>query len=321
MDDMIRSRHHAGLTRRELLRNLGGGALTLAAGNLLGGCGGGSSSTFGPAIAGRSLYVSTFTNNTIERYNFLTGAHLGTIYTDLGPAGMALGANNELFVALRFNNSIDRFDLATGSRTLRIKQVSAPHSVSIGPDGNVYCPNVPSYYSYPDSTDAIEHFDSATGAHLGTFAKMAMPFSLVWGPDQNLYASTALELGNTHPNSDSIRKFNGQTGADLGLLVNDDKIPFDMLFTNRGTVLVSEFLDNRVQEYDATTGASIGTFARVYFPIGITYGPDGNVYAASYSNALSGKNTGSVVVLDPTTGDLLATFVSGLAFAAFIVIA
>lgn len=306
-------------SRRAFLRDMASGALGLAAGSLLAGCGGGSSTITG--TVGRRLFVSTFTGNTIEQFDASTGAHQRTINTNLGPAGLALGHNNDIFAAMRFADRVERYDLTSGKLIGTIKQTLAPHSVAIGPDGHVYIPNVPSYYSHALGQDTIERFDAVSGASLGTFAQMDMPFSLVWGPDSNLYASTALELGNTHPNSDSIRRFAGTTGSLLNIVVQGDKVPFDMLFMTDGTMLVAEFIDSRITRYDLTTGLAIGQFASVNFPIGMTVGPDGNLYVGSFSDRLGRTKSGTVQRFNLTTGAPLGTFISGLTFGAFLAFA
>lgn len=309
------------VSRRGFLRGLTGGALALSAGGVLTACGGGDD--FKPrnvplARNGGDLFVSTFTGNTIERYDATTGAYKATIPTGFGPAGLAEGPDGDLFVAMRFAQSVERYDPGTGTLKGRLNGLSAPHSCCVGTDGVLYVPNAVSYFGYPGDQDTIEKYDARTGTHLGTFAHMVEPFSLVWGPDNNLYASTALELGNQHPNSDSIRYFDGRTGALLGLVVQNDKVPFDMVFTPNGTVLVTEFITNRVQEYDLKTGASIRTFCVVSSPIGITYGPNGDIYVGSYSDEVSGTNTGSVFQYDAQTGKIKGTLVKGLVHAAFL---
>lgn len=308
------------VSRRDFLRMVAGGTFGLAAGGLLAGCGGGGNSA-APVGRGQSLVVSTFTGGTIERYDVATGAHQQTLrpVANAGPAGIALAPDKTLWVANRFQGALQHWDLNTGASIGVINNIHAPHSCAVGPDGNLYAPNAVSYFGgSPTSEDTIEKFNALTGEHLGVFTHTPLPFSLVWGPDGALYSSSTLELGNTHPHSDSIKRFNGQTGALLNVVVNGDKVPFDMLFTQHGTILVSEFIDNRIEEYDLATGASVRTLASVDFPIGMAYGPDGNIWVGSFSDRLSSVNSGSVVRIDPNTGAHQGTFVSGLSQGAFV---
>ena len=65
----------------------------------------------------------------------------------------------------------------------------------------------------------------------------------------------------------------------------------------------------RVERYNGTTGAYIGTFARPSDPGGITFGPDGNLYVAN-------RGGNDVLRFNGTTGALIDTFVAASTYVA-----
>ncbi|HOW74271.1 MAG TPA: PEP-CTERM sorting domain-containing protein [Phycisphaerae bacterium] len=75
-------------------------------------------------------------------------------------------------------------------------------------------------------------------------------------------------------------------------------------------LLVTSSLSDAVLRYDGTTGANLGPFASVRAPMGITYGPDGNLYVGSY-RSYYGEGNDNVQRFDGRTGAPMGTFTSG----------
>lgn len=131
---------------------------------------------------------------------------------------------------------------------------------------------------------------STTGEPLGVFASghgMDNPNGIAYGPDGHLYVG----LGDTG----RIMVFDGQSGTFLRDLVTPATSGGllacrAIAFLPGGDLLVNDGAGDRVMRYDATTGAFLGAFASgngLDGPVGLTIGPDGNVYVgAALSNAV-----------------------------------
>ena len=82
----------------------------------------------------------------------------------------------------------------------------------------------------------------------------------------------------------------------------------------RADLLVGSYNTNSVERYDANTGDFLGDFVTsgsggLLNPIGVVYGPDGNIYVTS--GGLNGMtNSSSVNRYDGTTGAFIDNFVS-----------
>src|SRR2546428_1422564 len=115
---------------------------------------------------------------------------------------------------------------------------------------------------------SVQRYNGTTGASLGTFASgggLSGPVHVVFGPDGNLYVSDI--------DSGRVLRYNGSTGAFL-----------------------NTFVDNIPHGVDPTFGFAIG-------PLGLAFGPDGNLYVSNdFTNDVRGYNG--------TTGASLRIFVS-----------
>jgi len=115
---------------------------------------------------------------------------------------------------------------------------------------------------------SVQRYNGTTGASLGPFASgggLSEPVHAVFGPDGNLYVC---DIGNG-----AVLRYNGTTGAFLSTFVSG--------------------IDNGV---DPTFGFTLG-------PLGLAFGPDGNLY-------VSNDFTNNVQRFNGTTGASLGTFVS-----------
>jgi DNA-binding beta-propeller fold protein YncE len=114
----------------------------------------------------------------------------------------------------------------------------------------------------------------------------------------------------------SVQRYNGTTGAPLGTFVSGGRLrgPVSMVFGPDGNLYVSSIDNGEVQRYNGTTGAFLNTVATAPFgtdptfgfalgPLGLAFGPDGNLY-------VSNDFTNDVQRYNGTTGASLGTFVS-----------
>lgn len=324
------------ISRRTLLRAAAGSLSGLVAGNLLAGCSHANSS-LSPS-AGPDMFVTTYLGNTVDRYRVVGGGRRISVTTGIGPgnnppgsgaAGVLIGIDNDYWVCNRFQDSVGRYNIKDNTLRDTLQNVHAPHRAVIGNDKRLYVPSAGSYFGTGFGSDSIETFDALTGAHIGTFAQINGPLALVWGSDNFLYASSVrapivanpdqrITIDSSQPNSDSIVRFD-HTGQNRTVVVGNITTPFDFLFAPGGTLLISEFLNNRIQRYDPATGQSLGTFASVTQPFGMALGPDGDLYVSTNTMILAREgNEGRVLRFDVNTGALKEAFVSNLSYAGYL---
>ena len=227
---MADQRTSSGFSRRDFLRAASGSAFALAVGGSLAGCADNGSIPI-QTNDQHGLYVSTYLNNTVERYNATTGGREATISTGIKPnlnppgagsVGLAIAPDGHLWVANRFQDNVEKYDLISGNKLATISNVHAPYTLAVGTDGNLYVPNTGSNYGPPFGHDTVEKFDAVKGTTKGTFLQIDRPLGVVWGPDNNLYVSTgqgqaALDAlsAASDPMADSVTCFNGAWLAGL----------------------------------------------------------------------------------------------------------
>jgi WD40 repeat protein len=196
-------------------------------------------------------------------------------------------ADAALLVTSALNNTVKAYDeqgnfirdFVTSGNGL-----NNPDGLGIGPDGNLYVSNT--------LGGGINRYDGKTGQYLGVFvpdmsgnnsAMLGAPTDLTFGPDGNLYVSSFPNTPNLgRGGSDSILSFDGQTGAFLQAFLPPPGTPND-----------------------------------AFGPLGLTFGPDGNLYVASLlDNSVLRYNTSTGALIDkfvaPGSGGLSKP--TGLAF-------
>jgi glucose/arabinose dehydrogenase len=161
--------------------------------------------------------------------------------------------------------------------------------------------------------NAVLRYDGSTGAFVDNFTQdsnlnLTSTRGIVFGPDGNLYISDG-----TGTSDGTVVVYNGKTGAFI-----DDLFPrgTDGLSHPQGLVFgpdgrgdgkldlyISSAHTNSVLRYDFTSGL-VDTFVSsgsggLDHPIGLTFGPDGNLYVASLGVA---SGLPSVMRFDGSTG-------------------
>ena len=224
------------------------------------------------------LLVSSFNTNDVKRFDGTTGAPF--------PAPDQTGAN-----------------FTTGSAPF------SPFGLAFGPDGNLYVGS-------GGPSGSVRRFDANTGKFIDVFTSGAPasfePSGVVFGPDGNLYVS------DYSVNSDILR-FNGTTGVFLGVFATTPGTsiasPQGLVFGPDGNLYVSAAFSSNVLRFDGTTGVplpapaqpgaifapALGGFS---FPVGLTFGPDGNLYVA-------GRDSHNVARFNGTTGTFIDFFATG----------
>lgn len=154
---------------------------------------------------------------------------------------------------------------------------------------------------------SILAYSTSPVAALGDFVPSGPLVSrgLAYGPDGNLYVTAG--SGTTG----GVYRFNGRTGAFINEFASTGGIPFGLTF-GAGALYVANYSNNDVQRFDATSGASLGTFVSpasggLSAPRDLTFGPDGNLYVSS-PDVAPNASTSSVLRYDGTTGAFIDTF-------------
>jgi sugar lactone lactonase YvrE len=251
---------------------------------------------FGPDGA---LYVSSFGNHRILRYDGATGGFIDVFAPNRGgltdiqggqlanPVGMAIGPNGTLYVSSFNTNSIQNYDVTTGAfiapfvaddpTTLDIDEsggLFGPTTLLFGPDANG--DGSADLYVGSFNTNAVKRFDSATGAFIDDFVAddpatldvdesggLSGPAGLIIGPDGNFYVSSRL--------TNTVLLYDGATGAFIRAFVADDPATMDidesgglqqpggLTFDAAGNFYVSSSDTNQVLRYDPM-GQFLGVF-------------------------------------------------------------
>jgi DNA-binding beta-propeller fold protein YncE len=154
---------------------------------------------------------------------------------------------------------------------------------------------------------SILAYSTSPAAPLGDFVPSGPLVSkgLAYGPDGNLYVTAGSDA------TGGVYRFNGRTGAYIDEFASTGGIPFGLTF-GAGGLYVANYSNNDVQRFDATTGASLGTFVAagsggLSAPRDLTFGPDGNLYVSS-PDVTPNLSTSSVLRYNGTTGAFIDTF-------------
>jgi len=171
-----------------------------------------TSATFGPDGA---LYVASFENDQILRFDGQTGAYLGVFVSQglgnlNGPdAGTKWGADGLLYVPSFWNDRVLRYD-STGAFvdefvSFREGGLRQPRDL-VQHDGD--------WYVASSLSNRILRYDSL-GNFVGVFATTPQPYGLAFNShDDNLYVVSPL--------TNNVRSFSGTTGGFLKVLVPPD---------------------------------------------------------------------------------------------------
>jgi DNA-binding beta-propeller fold protein YncE len=231
----------------------------------------------------------------------------------LQPAG---GAVDYLLVSDYDTNSVKRYDAATGAFVDNFVPklsggLNQPQGLVFGPhDHNLYVAS--GELSGSAQRKAILRFNGTTGAFIDEFAEsghLDVPHAVIFGPDGNLYVADGLGSNG------KVIRYNGTTGAFLDDFIPNNggglARPFALVFGPSGhgphdlDLYVVSRLTDSIKRYDGSTGAYLGDFVAsggggLSEALGVTFGPDGNLYVASGS--FFGTNSSAVFRFEGPAG-------------------
>lgn len=266
----------------------------------------------GGAIAGdaraQELLVSGFNSDAVHRFDYASGASLGSLAAVNGAHAVSHGPDGLLYVAAEEDDKILRFDPAT---LLLVDEFVAddpttpqdetggldgPTCAIFGADGNLY---VASF-----DTDAVLRYDGADGHFIDVFVTAGAgglngpDAGMAFGPDGHLYVPSYFNHRVIRYSSVDGSSLGNFVGPGVGGLQN----PRTLRFRSDGVLYVSGEGSNAIHRYDRS-GAFLDSFIALTRPTGFALSPfDGNVYAADIQRD-------AVTVFDGGTGARLRTLV------------
>lgn len=306
--------------------------------------------------SGDYLLVSDYDRNSVLRYNGATGAFVDEIVPKHSgglnqPQGLVFGPHDrQLYVGSGELSPSDqhqavlRYDGRTGgflSEFSNSDQLTGPHAIIFGPDGNLFVAD-----GFGTESKVVR-YNGTTGAFLDDFVPansggLTGPFSLVFGPSGR--GPGKLDLYVVSRRTDSVKRYDGTTGAYLGDFVASGSgglhNPFGLTFGPDSNLYVtSGAFDgsnaSTVYRFRGPSGPSPGTpmpsagntgavfvasgSGGLLTTFGLIFGPDGNadgrqdLYLPSFKTAGSNKadeKYSAIKRYDGVTGAFLGNFVT-----------
>lgn len=189
------------------------------------------------------LYITSFFNNQVRRYNGTTGAFVQS-FTANGAAGIVFNAAGEFFVTDYINGLVTRATEAGVSQGTFASGLTTPLFLTTLANGD--------FLTTDGNNNTITRLNSTTGAaSLFTNTSLSAPAGMTLGSDGNLYVANRA--------SNAITRYNGTTGAFIDTFSSGGTLsgPIDLAFVPDGRLLVANLTGNRVVAINSVGAQSI----------------------------------------------------------------
>ncbi len=226
------------------------------------------------------LLVASPNSDTIERFDALTGDYLGAFVTAGSggldsPGSVAVGPDGNVYVTSSFTQQVLRYDGFTGDFVdVFATGIQSGNNVRFHGD-----------YMYVGqfaggSNGFIKRFDAVTGAFVDDFIAASFVDGFEFGSD-SIYVSNFFGGVGRYDlaTGDFIEQFiaNGSGGLDS---------PTALLLLDNDDLLVSSYDTNSVKRY-SSDGTYLGdAITGLVNPEGLAFGPNGNLFAGSYTQGI-----------------------------------
>lgn len=227
------------------------------------------------------LFVSAASANSVMRFDGQTGEFKGNfVAPNAGglsdPQGIKFGPDGNLYVSSNGSNSVLRFDGQTGEFMdvfATVTGMTWPAEINFVGDHL--------FVSDFAAAGRVSRFDAISGDFVDHFITgAAFADGQAWDADGNILVSSF--------SNGSVRKYNGTTGD----YIEDFVTPglgglsgaLDNLLLENGQLLVSSFNTASVKRYDSDGTYVDDVITGLAGPQGLELGPDGFLYAGSFSN-------------------------------------
>ena len=217
--------------------------------------------TFGPD---ENLYVSSFLESKVHRFNGVTGEFIDT-FVPANSGGLQIPLlllfhGDYLYVGDTAAGAIRRYDAHTGafvdnfipdnSQGLGAMLADLQHFV-FGPDGYLYVA--------AEFSKRVLRYDGLTGAFVDEFVPASQGFNasgLTFGPDGLLYVGS--------PEAGEVRRYNIQTGTYEEFIAPGGPLkpfgPVGIAFGPDGNFYTTAMATSEILRYDGKTGRFLGPF-------------------------------------------------------------
>jgi sugar lactone lactonase YvrE len=241
-----------------------------------------------------TLYVSNFSNGTIEKF---TPSGSGSTFANTGstgPTGLAFDAVGNLFVA---NDSptgytIEQFASSGSGSTFANTGLSSPHGLAFDSAGNLFVANV--------GNSTIEKFTPAgVGSVFADSTVVDHPIGLAFDGAGNLFVAN--EFGGPS-DSGTIVKL---TSAGVASVFANTGLnnPYGLAFDIAGNLYATNFSDNTIEKFTSVGVGSVFANSGLSQPHGLAIDSLGNVYAAN-GNDTNNQPTNTIEKFSSTGIDL-----------------
>ncbi len=210
----------------------------------------------------------------------------------------ATASHADFYISSFGTNQLMRFNEDTGAFIGVVASVNGPFASQIGFDGDLFVSS--------HNTGEVLRFDSITGAYKGPFIKaheggLTNPTAPNFGPDGKVYVGDLAtnRVLRYDSNGNFIDVFADSVTSDLNG-------PFMETF-DENTMFIASGYTNSILRYDLKTKEFMGAFVApgsggLTVPVGLEFGPDGNLYASS-------SGTNEIMRYDGRTGAFIDKFV------------